>query len=138
MKAQAWAVLIAATLFLVADPAFARGGGGGGGGGGHGGAGGGAMAGGHAGGAQAGRAGGFASTGHNRGFGISRGFFGGGGYWGDSGAYGGPEVENDSLPPPGQQLDNYDRREDARRARLDGESSVRNYERSRASVPGRR
>jgi hypothetical protein len=140
MKSQVWALLIVAALFsLTIDPALARGGGGGGGGGGgHAGGGSGGGAGvGHAG-APAGHSSGVASTGRGRGFGISKGFFGGGRYWGDPGYYGGPEIEDDNLPPPGQDLDNYRRKEDARRAGLSGQSAVRNYGRGRASVPAER
>jgi hypothetical protein len=121
MKSQFLALSIAATLFLATEPALARGGGGGGGGGGgHGGG----FAGGHAGGSL-GHTGVSHIAGHGRDFGFRRGFLGGG-LWGYPGYYDDGSVVDENLPPPGQDLDNFNRQQDERRAGL-GAGTVKYY-----------
>jgi hypothetical protein len=126
MKSQFLALLIAATLFLATDPALARGGGGGGGGGRGGGGFAGGVAGGHAGGGSFGHTGVAHIAEHGNDFGFGRGFLGGG-LWGYPGYYdNGSAVVENNLPPPGQDLDNFNRQQDERRAGL-GASTVKYY-----------
>jgi hypothetical protein len=125
MKSQFFGLFIAATLFLATDPALARGGGGGGGGG-HGGGGfAGGFAGGHAGGGSFGHSGVSHIAEHGKDFGFGRGFLGGG-LWGYPGYYDDGSVVESNLPPPGQDLDNFNRQQDERRAGL-GAATVKYY-----------